>query len=60
MIIEGLGSSDSLYKTFVTLTTIGFREVNELDDAGQVFTIILAVGGVGAFSTDCLPYSSSS
>lgn len=48
MIVEGWGFLDSLYMTVITVTTIGFREVDELDDAGQVFTIVLAIGGVGA------------
>ncbi len=38
---------DALYMTVITLTTVGFREVNELTDAGRVWTMILAVTGVG-------------
>jgi len=34
--------------TVTVLTTIGFREVRPLDDSGRVFTIFLAVAGVGA------------
>jgi voltage-gated potassium channel len=33
--------------TVITLTTIGFREVEPLSDAGMIFTMILAVMGVG-------------
>ncbi len=32
----------------ITITTIGFGEVRPLDDRGRVFTIVLAIGGVGA------------
>jgi voltage-gated potassium channel len=34
--------------TVITLTTIGYREVHPLSDAGKVFTILIAIGGVGA------------
>lgn len=55
MIIEGWGFLDSLYMTFITVTNVRFREVNKLDDAGQVFTIVLATGGVGTifYETAC-------
>ncbi len=47
MIIEGWPLADSLYMTVITLSTIGFREVHEMDTAGRVFTIVLILGGVG-------------
>jgi voltage-gated potassium channel len=33
--------------TVITLTTVGFREVRELDTLGRVWTMLLAVAGVG-------------
>lgn len=48
IIIEGWSFSDALYMTVMTVTTIGFREVQPLDDKGRVFTMVLAVTGVGA------------
>ena len=45
MAIEGWGFLDALYMTVTTITTVGFREVQPLDDGGQVFTILLAVFG---------------
>ncbi len=39
---------DGLYMTFITLTTIGFSEVNELSDGGRVFTILIGLVGIGA------------
>lgn len=44
--IEGWSFLDSLYMTVITLTTVGFREVHELSRAGQIFTMLLAMGGV--------------
>ena len=38
---------DALYMTVITLTTVGFREVNDLTDAGRVWTMILSLAGVG-------------
>ncbi len=38
---------DALYMTVITLTTVGFREVQPLTEAGRVWTMILAVTGVG-------------
>ena len=45
--IEGWSYLDALYMTVITLTTIGYKEVHELDPRGQVFTIGLIVFGVG-------------
>ena len=38
---------DALYQTVTTITTVGFKEVHPLDDAGQIFTIVLILAGVG-------------
>jgi voltage-gated potassium channel len=38
---------DALYMTVITLTTVGFREVNNLTDAGRVWTMALSLAGVG-------------
>jgi voltage-gated potassium channel len=48
MVLEGWSFLDSLYMTVIVMTTIGFHEVRPLDDSGRVFTILLAVVGVGA------------
>lgn len=47
-LIEGWPLSDSLYMTFITLTTIGFKEVHELSTAGRFFTIFVGLTGIGS------------
>jgi voltage-gated potassium channel len=45
--IEQWSYIDSLYMTVITLSTVGFREVHQLSDAGQIFTIIIILSGTG-------------
>ncbi len=45
-ILEGWPWLDSLCMTVITLATVGFKEVGDMDTAGRVFTIILIMGGV--------------
>ena len=46
-VILGFGVLDALYQTVTTITTVGFREVQPLKAAGQIFTIVLILVGVG-------------
>ena len=46
-VLLGFGVLDATYQTVTTITTVGFREVEPLDGAGQVFTIVLILAGVG-------------
>jgi voltage-gated potassium channel len=46
-VILGFGVLDAVYQTVTTITTVGFREVQPLDAAGQLFTIALILAGVG-------------
>src|SRR5205814_6059846 len=48
MAIEGWGAWDAFYMTIITVTTVGYREVHDLSFAGQLFTVVLLIGGVGA------------
>jgi len=55
VVIEGWSAWDAFYMTVTTVATVGFREVHELSRAGQVFTVLLIVSGVGtAFYTATL------
>jgi len=45
--IMGWPVGDAAYMTGITLTTVGYREVRELDGLGRAWTVIVAVAGVG-------------
>lgn len=47
MLIEGWDVLDAAYMTVITITTIGFSEVYPLSVNGRLFTIFLALVGVG-------------
>ncbi len=40
----------SLYMTVITISTVGFKEVADLSDAGRLFTIILIFSGIGTIA----------
>jgi voltage-gated potassium channel len=44
--LEGWEFLDALYMTVITLGTVGFKEVHDLDHSGKIFTIALIVFGV--------------
>ena len=47
MAIEGWPFIDALYMTVITISTVGFKEVNQVGEGGRIFTIILVFCGVG-------------
>jgi len=47
MIIEDWRFLDALYMTIITISTVGYREVNQVGDIGRIFTICLVLVGVG-------------
>jgi voltage-gated potassium channel len=47
MLIEGWSAWDAFYMTIISLTTVGYREVHPMSRAGEAFTTVLLVGGVG-------------
>lgn len=49
-LIEGQRPLDALYMSVITITTVGFQEVQPLDEAGKLFTIFLILFGVGSFT----------
>jgi voltage-gated potassium channel len=46
--ILGFSFLDAIYQTVTTVSTVGFREVEPFTPAGQIFTIVLILVGVGA------------
>jgi len=53
VILEGWHPFAALYMTVITITTVGFGEIESLDLAGRIFTIVLILLGWGvlAFSS---------
>ena len=49
MFIEDMDLTDAIYMTVISITTVGFSEVNPLSPAGKYFTVVLIFGGVGFF-----------
>lgn len=47
MVIEHASLLESLYMVVITISTVGFREVVNLSEAGRVLTMALIVVGVG-------------
>lgn len=45
-VLLGWPIDDAVYMTGITLTTVGYKEVRELDGIGRLWTIALAVAGV--------------
>lgn len=43
----GLEPLDALYQTVVTISTVGYREIGDVGDGYQVFTIFLILFGAG-------------
>jgi voltage-gated potassium channel len=48
MVIERWNAWDAFYMTVITITTVGYREIHDLSRAGQAFTVVLLIVGVGA------------
>ena len=47
VLLFGWSLNDAIYMTVITLTTEGYREVRELDEGGRLWTMLVAVAGVG-------------
>src|SRR5499427_9564491 len=49
VLIEGWGWWDAFYMTVITITTVGYGEVHPLSRAGEAFTVVIILAGVGTF-----------
>jgi voltage-gated potassium channel len=45
---EGFGFLEALFQTVITVSTVGFGEVEPLDTSGRIATMFVIIGGVGA------------
>jgi voltage-gated potassium channel len=50
ILIEGYPFLDAVYMTVITLSKVGYGEVNKLSDHGRIFTIILILTNLGLFT----------
>ena len=50
MLLEDYSFIEAVYMTVITVTTVGFREVTPLHDAGRIFTIFLILTSFGNFA----------
>ena len=50
MLLSGYGFVDAIYMTIITVTTVGFSEVNPLDETSKIFTIFLIITSVFVFA----------
>jgi voltage-gated potassium channel len=51
IVIDGFPLIDAIYQTGITFTTVGFGEMNEISEAGRIFTITLIIAGFAVFSS---------
>lgn len=45
---QGATLLDALFMTVITITTIGYGEIIRLDSVGRIFTMVIAVTGIGS------------
>lgn len=50
MLIDGYSFFDALYMVTITITTIGYHEVQPLSQAGKVFNIVLIISSFSIFT----------
>jgi len=49
-LIEGFGLMDAVYMTIITLSTVGYTEVQPLSTIGQLFTSVFILLNIGLFA----------
>ena len=50
ILVEGFSLLDSLYMTVITLSTVGFKEVEPLSDSGKLFASVYILFNIGIFA----------
>jgi voltage-gated potassium channel len=46
-LVEGFHLLDALYQVVITVSTVGFEEVQPLDTSGRIFTMVFILFGIG-------------
>ena len=50
IVLEGYSIGDAFFMTIITLSTVGYGEVQPLDASGRIFTSILIIFNLGTFA----------
>lgn len=50
MVLENYAVGEAFYMTIITISTVGFTEVQPLDTAGRIFTTVLILCNIGIFA----------
>lgn len=50
MLLENYSAAEAFYMTIITISTVGFTEVQPLDTSGRLFTTILILVNIGIFA----------
>jgi voltage-gated potassium channel len=50
MFIEDYSLLDSFFMTVITIATVGYQEVHQLDTSGKIFTSLLIIFSIGTFA----------
>lgn len=50
IILEGYGLIDAIYMTIITISTVGFTEVEPLSDSGRLFTSMIILANIGVIA----------
>lgn len=50
VVIEGWSLGDALYMTIISITTTGFREVQDLSGAGRALTAVIIISGLASLA----------
>lgn len=59
VLLEGWSVSDGFYMTIVSITTVGFGEVQPLDTSGRILTMTIIIGGIAVFGYTVTTLASS-
>jgi voltage-gated potassium channel len=48
--LEHYSFIDAVFMTVITIATVGYREIHDLDEPGKIFTIFLIIFSIGTFA----------